>query len=76
MSHEWIEAGIALAIFLLGIGSGVAGWLVVRLVGSVDAVEEEHQEFAAGVSAEIRDVRENLRRMEVKLDLPPFHYTR
>ena len=72
MGHELVEFTIALAIFLLGVGSSAAGWLVLRMVGRMDAVEKRQAEL----SLEVRDTRSAISRLEGHIKLAPFTYER
>jgi hypothetical protein len=61
--HNWFD--IAVGIILTA-----CGWLIVRLVGRVDIVEEKAEEH----SEEIRDTRQAVSRIEGHLHLSPFPY--
>lgn len=76
--HEFIELGIGIALFLLGCGTSVLGWIVNRFVRDLDNLEEEQDEFQRTQEKygnELRDTRSAIARIEGKLDIDPFHYT-
>lgn len=76
--HEWFEIAIAIAVFLLGCGTSVLGWIFTRFVSDLDKLEanqEDCDEEQAKHSRELRDTRSAIARIEGKLDMDPFPYT-